>query len=131
MSIQQVIERYRAGKCSPCSPTKKQGGTATAPVVTGRSPCSPCSPTKNQSQNKTQKITRPANPQNPQPTKARNERRRPHLNPEWVAARDEWHRHYFKCKVCQSYHRNHRHRPSQNPCDTGRLLHELYRLASQ
>lgn len=130
MSMQQVIERYRAGMCSPCSPTEKHRGTATGPVVTGGSPCSPCSPIKNQGEDKTQEITRPANPQ-AEAAKARNERYRPHLNPEWVAARDEWHRHYFRCKICQSYHRSQKHKPPQNPCDNGRLLHELYRLASE
>lgn len=132
MSIQHVIDRYRDVLGSPGSPMTNAEGTATGSVVTGGSPGSPGSPIKNQGQNKTQENHRPANPHNPQPepAKARNERQRPHLNPQWVAARDDWHRHYFKCKICQSYHRNQKHRPPQNPCDTGRLLHELYRLAS-
>ena len=50
MSIQQVIDRYRAGLGSPGSPTKNTEGTATGPAITGGSPGSPGSPIKNQGQ---------------------------------------------------------------------------------
>ena len=52
---------------------------------------------------------------------------RAHSRPEWVQARDDWHRHYFACEVCQRHHKQQTKRPFQpNPCEEGQALHANY-----
>ncbi len=71
-----------------------------------------------------------ANPQYPQPVSFA-EKRQLHLDPDWITARDNWHRHYFRCKACQIYHRGHKSRPPNNPCLAGSKLYQQYRQASE
>ena len=50
-----------------------------------------------------------------------------HSRPAWIKARDDWHRHYFACKVCQRHHRQQTRRPfAPSPCETGRELQAIY-----
>ncbi|OPX56525.1 hypothetical protein BTE48_03630 [Oceanospirillum multiglobuliferum] len=51
-------------------------------------------------------------------------------NPAFVLARDNWHRHYFKCKLCQVQHRSPKHRPPTNLCLEGQSLKQAYKSAS-
>lgn len=55
-----------------------------------------------------------------------------HSTPEWVAARDNWHRHLFSCGVCQQHHARQSRRPfTPSPCTEGRELHTIYEHISQ
>lgn len=50
-----------------------------------------------------------------------------HGRTEWIAARDNWHRHYFACKVCQRHHKQQIRRPfSESPCTEGQQLRSTY-----
>ncbi len=121
MSLDSVLARYKANSVPPVPSGKTVGGTAVTPVVTGCSPCSTCSPTETRSETK----NTPTDDQ----LKARKDKEPNHRSPKWIAARDAWHRHYFKCKTCQSYHRQKQLPGVQNPCQMGKLLHEMYKLA--
>ena len=121
MSLDSVLARYQTADVHSVHSSKKVVGTAVAPVVTGCSRCSHCSHAETRSETK----NTPTDDQ----LKARKDKQPNHRNPKWIAARDNWHRHYFSCKICQSYHRQKQLPGVQNPCQMGKLLHEIYKLA--